>query len=93
MNKLTKHHNFQNLFTEWLLQDDTFKFQAIFESWRIHYSPNSMKSAIFTIILCVVLHRAAHCLTCLDKHSKHRSCNFFFMQYFKSHLSVLLHLT
>lgn len=88
--KFTKHHNFQNilktsnLFTEWLLQDDTFKFQEMFEIWCIHYLPNSVKSAIFTIILCVVLYRGAHCLSWLDKHSKHRSCTFFAMQYFKS---------
>jgi hypothetical protein len=71
-----------------MLQDNTFKFQTIFEIRMIHYSPNSVKSDIFTIILCVVLYRAAYYLSWLDKHSKHRSCTFFGMQYFKSHLAV-----
>jgi len=75
--QLSKHTQTSKLFTDWILQDNTFKFQTIFEIRLIHYSPNSVKSDIFTIILCVVLYRAAHYLSWLDKHSKHRSCTFF----------------
>jgi hypothetical protein len=81
--KFSKHHNFHNI-----LKLPIFSHSGC---WRMIYSSSkqNLRHGSFLTLFCKIcflynyslspmccFYRAANCLSWLDKHSKHRSCNF-----------------